>query len=62
MIYGEGEAASGRALQQFAAAGEPKELWIVPGGAHGANYAASPGEYSRRVTDFFRKALLIDGY
>lgn len=57
LIYGEGEAASGRAQAQFAAAREPKTLWIVPGGAHGTNYAASPGEFRHRVTEFFSSAL-----
>jgi hypothetical protein len=56
-IYGEGEAASGRALAQFEAAGDPKIMWIVPGGAHGSNYAASPGEFRRRVLTFFSSAL-----
>lgn len=57
LIYGEGEADSGRAQAQFEAAKEPKDLWIVPGGAHGSNYAASPGEYRRRVTEFFSTML-----
>jgi fermentation-respiration switch protein FrsA (DUF1100 family) len=57
LIYGEAEAESGRALAQFAAARDPKALWIVPGGAHGSNHATSPGEYERRVTEFFRTAL-----
>jgi fermentation-respiration switch protein FrsA (DUF1100 family) len=57
LIYGEGEAGSGRAQAQFEAAREPKDLWIVPGGAHGSNYAASPGEYRRRVTEFFSTLL-----
>jgi uncharacterized protein len=57
LIYGEGEAASGRAQAQFAAAREPKTLWIVPSGAHGTNYAASPGEFRHRVTEFFSGAL-----
>jgi fermentation-respiration switch protein FrsA (DUF1100 family) len=57
LLYGEGEAASGRAQAQFEAAQEPKSLWIVPGGAHGSNYVASPGEFRHRVTDFFSSAL-----
>ena len=57
LIYGEGEATSGRAQAQFEAAREPKSLWIVPGGAHGTNYAASPGEFRHRVTNFFSRAL-----
>lgn len=57
LIYGEGEAGSGRALAQFDAAREPKTLWIVPGGAHGSNFAASPGEYQSRIVEFFNAAL-----
>jgi fermentation-respiration switch protein FrsA (DUF1100 family) len=57
LIYGDGETASGRARAQFEAAREPKDLWIVPGGAHGSNYAASPGAYRRRVTEFFSSTL-----
>ena len=37
LIYGELEIASGRAYDQFAAASQPKELWVVPGGDHGRN-------------------------
>ena len=62
LIYGEREADSGRALAQYAVAREPKTLWIVPGGAHGSNYAASPGEYRRRVIEFFKKELLESDY
>lgn len=60
LIYGEGEVASGRALAQFAAAREPKGLWVVPGGAHGSNFAASPGEYRRQVTEFFNRAMKLN--
>ena len=62
LIYGEGEAASGRALAQFAAARDPKALWILPGGGHGTNYAASPGEYRRRIIEFFGSALNVRSY
>ncbi|MEW5868821.1 MAG: hypothetical protein AB1894_06060 [Chloroflexota bacterium] len=58
LIYGEGEAASGRAQAQFAAAGQPKELWIVPGGSHGRNHLAAPQEYPQRLLDFFAAHLL----
>jgi dipeptidyl aminopeptidase/acylaminoacyl peptidase len=58
LIYGEDEAVSGRAVAQYEAAREPKTLWIVPGGAHGMNNAASPGEYHRRVIEFFRTAFV----
>jgi uncharacterized protein len=58
LIYGEHEAESGRARLQFDEAGEPKELWIVPGGDHGQNYLVTPEEYARRIEDFFRETLL----
>lgn len=58
LIYGEHEAASGRAQQQFQAALPPKELWIVPGGSHGRNYAQAPEAYQQRVLAFFQVALL----
>ncbi len=58
LIYGEHEATSGRAQAQFAAAGEPKELWIVPGSTHGSNHLIAPQEYERRVLEFFDKYLL----
>lgn len=57
LIYGEHEAASGRAQMQFEAAGEPKTLWLVPGGDHGQNYRIAPEEYARRVVEFFDVAL-----
>ncbi|GAB4581835.1 MAG: hypothetical protein Fur0022_45860 [Anaerolineales bacterium] len=58
LIYGEHEAESGRAQLQYEAAGEPKELWIVPGGDHGKNYRIAPGEYSQKVLEFFNHSLL----
>lgn len=57
LIYGEFEADSGRAQAQFDAAGEPKALWIVPGGDHGQNYRVAPEEYTRRVVTFFEQTL-----
>jgi dipeptidyl aminopeptidase/acylaminoacyl peptidase len=56
LIYGEHEAASGRAALQFAAAGEPRELWIVPGGAHGTNRAVAGEAYMSRVLGFLAEA------
>jgi fermentation-respiration switch protein FrsA (DUF1100 family) len=58
LIYGEHEAGSGRAQAQFAAARQPKTLWIVPGGSHGGNYQIAPEEYERRVIEFFNSILL----
>lgn len=41
----------------FAAAREPKQLWIVPGAEHIRCYDTDREEYERRVTHFFRAAL-----
>jgi dienelactone hydrolase len=51
LIYGEYEAANGQAL--YAAAGEPKDLWIVPGAGHGGYAAVAPDEYGERIARFF---------
>jgi dipeptidyl aminopeptidase/acylaminoacyl peptidase len=40
------------------AAGEPKELWILPGLGHTGLYAADPETYGDRVGAFFDRALL----
>ena len=41
----------------YAAAGEPKELWITPGVEHGGTYFADRPYYCERVLTFFRRAL-----
>lgn len=41
----------------FAAASEPKELWIVPGAAHTDFHRAAPQEYERRILAFLQRAL-----
>ncbi len=46
---------NGRRL--FAAAREPKELWIIPGAEHGATLASAGGMYEKRVGHFFDNAL-----
>jgi len=55
IIAGEGDtlipAENGRKL--FAAAKEPKELWIIPGADHGATLAAAGSRYEKRVGEFF---------
>ena len=60
LIYGEDEEAlppaSGLFLYQ--AAGEPKELWILPHVGHGGYLQAEPKEFERRVVSFFDTALL----
>jgi dipeptidyl aminopeptidase/acylaminoacyl peptidase len=58
LIFGEHEVASGHARDQFAAAGEPKALWILPGLGHGGYIQAQPAEYEARVAAFFDAALL----
>jgi fermentation-respiration switch protein FrsA (DUF1100 family) len=58
LIFGEREVANGHAHQQFAAAGEPKSLWIVPGVGHGGYIQTWPDEYESRVIGFFDEALL----
>jgi alpha-beta hydrolase superfamily lysophospholipase len=45
------------ARRLFAAAGEPKELWIAPQGGHVGAINAFPDEYRARVLAFFREAL-----
>jgi fermentation-respiration switch protein FrsA (DUF1100 family) len=41
----------------YAAAGEPKELWLVPKAFHAGARIAQPAEYRRRVMSFFEAAL-----
>jgi dipeptidyl aminopeptidase/acylaminoacyl peptidase len=42
----------------FAAAGAPKELWLVEGAGHGlSKWERDPAEYERRVVAFFRAHL-----
>jgi fermentation-respiration switch protein FrsA (DUF1100 family) len=43
--------------QMFSAAGEPKELWVVPRAEHVDLYPLAKEEYERRVLDFFEKNL-----
>lgn len=41
----------------YAAATDPKELWIVDGAGHASALGHSPREYEERVVAFFRKAF-----
>jgi fermentation-respiration switch protein FrsA (DUF1100 family) len=50
-------AESTRAL--FAAAKEPKELWIVPGAAHVDIYGFAKAEYEKRILGFISRAQAI---
>ncbi len=47
-----------RQPKYFAAAGEPKSIWKVPGAEHTGGIDASPAEYERRVVGFYDRALL----
>ena len=41
----------------MAAAGEPKELWVVPGAGHGEPWFVAKEEFDRRLSGFFKNAL-----
>jgi hypothetical protein len=41
----------------FAAAGEPKELWVVPGADHAGAIRAEPDGYRARTLAFLASAL-----
>jgi dipeptidyl aminopeptidase/acylaminoacyl peptidase len=41
----------------YAAAADPKQLWIVPEATHTACHSTAPEEYERRVSEFVRQAL-----
>jgi hypothetical protein len=47
-----------RQPQFYAAAGEPKSIWRVPGSDHTGGFEAQPAEYERRVIAFLDEALL----
>jgi fermentation-respiration switch protein FrsA (DUF1100 family) len=49
---------STRQPKYYAAAGEPKAIWKVPGSKHTGGIDARPAEYERRVVAFFDHALL----
>ena len=46
-----------KASEYFAAAGEPKQRWLVPKGGHVGGFAAMPAEYERRVIGFLDRSL-----
>ena len=46
-----------RQPKYFAAAGEPKSIWLVPGAEHTGGIDVAPDEYERRVAGFFDEAL-----
>ena len=43
--------------QLFAAANEPKELWIVQNAEHGDLFKVAPSDYEKRVLAFFQNTL-----
>ena len=47
-----------RQPKYYAAAGQPKQIWKVPGADHTGGLKAQPVEYERRVVDFYDRALL----
>jgi hypothetical protein len=47
-----------RQPQFYAAAGDPKAIWRVPGSEHTGGIEAQPAEYERRVIAFLDEALL----
>jgi dienelactone hydrolase len=60
-IYGEhGQGGTEKKPNQgfYAAAGEPKEIWEVPGAQHVGGITTAPKEYERRVMAFFDQRLL----
>jgi len=58
LIHGGNEATSGQIL--YAQAGDPKELWIVPGAGHGEYQAVNPQEYANRIVSFFDRVFGVD--
>lgn len=63
VIHGENDNAActvSDARRLHAAAGEPKELWIVPQAGHCSAHALQPEEYERRVLAFFEEALAAE--
>lgn len=59
IIHGEGDTliSVAHAQRLYAAAGEPKELWIVPEVEHCGGYFAHRVTYIERVACFFERAL-----
>lgn len=60
MIIGGGadeQMPSSDAMQLFAAAKEPKELWLIPGAVHGGTVYMAGDEYGKRILKFLNKHL-----
>ena len=60
LIYGENEVENGRGWEQFDAAQQPKQFWLVPDGYHGSSYFIAEEEYRLRILDFLDQYLLED--
>ncbi len=59
LIYGELETGETHPQEQLAQAGEPKDLWIVPGAWHGGYLDVAAEEWERRVVAFFDSAFAV---
>ncbi|HLA43643.1 MAG TPA: alpha/beta fold hydrolase [Aggregatilineales bacterium] len=57
LIHGSEEIHRSHGMEQFEAAGEPRDLWIVPGAGHGEYTAFAYDEYVTRTTAFFDRYL-----
>jgi len=57
--HGQGGSEAGPNKLLYATAGEPKQIWEVPGGQHVAGITTRPKDYERRVIGFFDDALLV---
>jgi fermentation-respiration switch protein FrsA (DUF1100 family) len=44
-------------LRNYAAARQPKELWLVPGAEHGRAHTTAKAEYESKVSHFFESAI-----
>ena len=55
--HGQGGSEKGPNRGFYAEAGEPKEIWEVPGAQHVGGITTQPEEYERRVIAFFDQAL-----
>lgn len=58
LIAGEDEAIANHTPAQFEAAGQPKELWIVPEVGHGGYWQRWPEEYEEKIIGFFDRYLI----
>ena len=57
LVYGELEVGETHPQEQLARAGEPKDLWIVPGAWHGGYLDVAAEEWEQRVVTFFDGAF-----